>query len=267
MIDLLMCAPDHFGVSYVINPWMEPHVGLSDHGVAVRQWSALRAILAEAAAIDEIPAARGLPDMVFTANAGLAIGRKAIVSRFYAPVRRGEELHFRRWFAQRGFEIEPWPEDVCFEGAGDALLDESRKLIWCAHGFRSDEAAAALVQAAFDMETDSLRLVDPLFYHLDTCLCPLSDGGLIYYPPAFDADSRARIEARTAPEDRIEVSEGDAVRFACNAVDVGGRIVLNDASPALQARLRERGFTPTLTPLGEFLKAGGGAKCLVLRIP
>jgi len=264
---LLMCPPDHYGVDYVINPWMAPHVGLADHSRATRQWRNLRERLACHAQIDEIAPARGLPDMVFTANAGLAHGRTAIVSRFFAPVRRGEEFHFRNWFAQHGYHIAQWPDDVCFEGAGDALVDEARNLVWCAHGFRSDIAAASLVGEILSVRTETLRLVNPHFYHLDTCLCPLSDGGLMYYPPAFDEASLARICALTTPHDRIEIDARDAASFACNAVEIDGRVFLNDASAALCDRLRARGMEPVTTPLGEFLKAGGGAKCLVLRLP
>jgi arginine dihydrolase len=264
---LLMCPPDHYGVAYVINPWMEPHVGLADHGRATKQWRDLREILAQFAQIDEIVPARGLPDMVFTANAGFAHGDTAVASRFFAPARRGEELHFRKWFVDNGFRLASWPDDVFFEGAGDALIDAARGIIWCAHGFCSDPEAASLLQQIFDVETEPLRLVDPHFYHLDTCLCPLADGGLLYYPPAFDEASRVRIEARVPAHDRIAVSDSDAARFACNAVDLAGRVVMNDASPELRRRLSERGLAPLTTPLGEFLKAGGGAKCLILRLP
>jgi N-dimethylarginine dimethylaminohydrolase len=261
-----MCPPEHYGVAYVINPWMAPHVGLADHARATRQWRDLRSILSPLIDIEEIAPARGLPDMVFTANAGFALGDRAIVSRFFAPVRRGEELHFRNWFLHRGYLIAAWPEEVCFEGAGDALMDGARNVVWCAHGFRSDPQAAALVGRSFDIETVPLRLIDPHFYHLDTCFCPLSDGGVLYYPPAFDAASRERIEKRVPPRHRIAVSEADAKYFACNAVEVEGRVVMNNASADLCERLLARGLEAVTTPLDEFLKAGGGAKCLVLRV-
>jgi N-dimethylarginine dimethylaminohydrolase len=261
-----MCPPDHFGVAYVINPWMEPHVGLSNHALATSQWRALRERLAAFALIEEIAPARGLPDMVFTANAGFTIDDKAIVSRFFAPARRGEELHFRNWFVENGYRILAWPDDVFFEGAGDALFDVSRNVVWCGHGFRSDARAPALLQETTGVETQALRLVDPHFYHLDTCLCPLSDGGLIYYPPAFDEASLRMIEARVSDCDRIAVCEHDAARFACNAVEISGNVIMNDASPELSERLRARGLQAVKTPLDEFLKAGGGAKCLVLRL-
>lgn len=118
----------------------------------------------------------------------------------------------------------------------------------------------------FAREAIRLRLVDPRFYHLDTCFCPLAGGWLMYYPPAFDADSREVIAAMTPERKRIEVSETDAMSFACNSVDVDGHLYMNDASDELQSQLRDAGFAPVLTPLSEFLKAGGSAKCLTLKL-
>ncbi|HUY67931.1 MAG TPA: nitrate reductase, partial [Alphaproteobacteria bacterium] len=111
-----------------------------------------------------------------------------------------------------------------------------------------------------------LRLVDPRFYHMDTCLCPLAGGYLMYYPPAFEAESRAKIESEIAPGKRIAVGDEDALAFACNAVDLEGHIFLNQATPALQEKLRAAGLTPVITPLSEFHKAGGTAKCLTLKL-
>jgi lysine-ketoglutarate reductase/saccharopine dehydrogenase-like protein (TIGR00300 family) len=116
------------------------------------------------------------------------------------------------------------------------------------------------------VEVLSLRLMDERFYHLDTCLCPLSDGTLLYYPPAFDFHSNRLIEARVSPEKRLAVGESDALAFACNAVNVGQSVILNQASAALRQQLEERGYTVVETPLTEFLKAGGAAKCLTLRL-
>jgi N-dimethylarginine dimethylaminohydrolase len=263
---LLMCAPQHFGVDYVINPWMENQIGCTQLTRAREQWENLRSHLATAISLDFVAPVEGLPDMVFTANAGLAIDDKAVVARFYARERRAEEEYFRGWFERAGFLIAPWPEETAFEGAGDALLDRARDLIWCGYGWRSSDRAPALLERIFEKRVVGLRLIDPRFYHLDTCLCPLPGGWILYYPEAFDEKSRAHIAALAPKEMRIEVSKEDAASFACNAVAVGHRIFMNDASTGLQARLRAAGFLPTLTPLTEFLKAGGAAKCLTLEV-
>jgi N-dimethylarginine dimethylaminohydrolase len=263
---ILMCPPHYYGVDYVINPWMQGQLGRTDRTLAHRQWDALRQVLSAGAEIALVEAQPGLPDMVFTANAGMVRGNIAVVSRFRAPERQGEESFFRAWFEQNGFSIAPWPQEVFFEGAGDALFDRDRDLIWSGCGFRSDIAAASLLGTAFDCESVPIRLIDPRFYHLDTCLFPLDSGWLMYYPPAFDAASLDEIGHRVPKEKRIAVSEADALRFACNAVELDGRVIMNGASQELQARLHAAGFTPVVTPLSEFLKAGGTAKCLTLKL-
>ncbi len=263
---ILMCAPDHFGVDYVINPWMENHVGRADRALAQEQWSNLRRHLSASADVAFVPAAAGLPDMVFTANAGLVVGDTVVVSRFRARERQPEEQLFKDWFEARGFRVAPWPGDVRFEGAGDALLDRAQPLIWCGYGWRTSEEAPKLLQDAFERETVALRLVDPRFYHLDTCFCPLAGGALLYYPPAFDEASQATIEALVPKEKRIAAADRDALSFACNAVEVNGRVFMNDASDELKNELADAGFTPVITPLSEFFKAGGAAKCLTLKL-
>ncbi|MGA8170087.1 MAG: arginine deiminase-related protein [Methylocystis sp.] len=263
---LLMCAPAHYGVAYAINPWMEHQIGKADNARAARQWNNLAHQLASEAELSFVAPSPSLPDMVFTANAGLAIAGTVVVSHFAKRERRPEERLFRDWFERAGFEIAPWPEGVAFEGAGDALVDRSRSLIWCGHGWRSSPSAGKLLERLFARRVVSLRLVDPRFYHLDTCFCPLADGWLLYYPPAFDAASRQAIVELVPAEKRIEVDESDARRFACNAVEASGRVFMNDASPALRRRLRDAGFDPVRTDLSEFIRAGGAAKCLTLRL-
>ena len=262
----LMCPPDFFGVSYVINPWMEGQQGHTDATRAKKQWNALHDRIARAADVSLIAPHAGLPDQVFTANAGLALDGRVLLSRFRCPQRRGEEFWWRDWFEKAGYDLVAPPKHLSFEGAGDALVDEAREKIWLGHGFRSDEAMAPIVTEVFGRETIPLRLTDPRFYHLDTCFCPLPSGGLLYYPGAFDANSRAAIERRVAPEHRIAVDEEDATKFCCNAVALHGALLLNDASPALCEHLRAKNLEPVLLPLSEFIKAGGAAKCLTLRI-
>jgi N-dimethylarginine dimethylaminohydrolase len=263
---ILMCPPDFFGVAYVINPWMEGQIALTDPGEALRQWDALKALVSAEAEIALAPSQTGLPDLVFTANAGLPKGGRVVLSRFRCPERRGEEAVFRAFFVRRGYEIVDPPPGLSFEGAGDALFDDARDLLWVGHGFRSDRDAAPFLEQIFSTQTVSLTLVDRRFYHLDTCLCPLPGGYLLYFPGAFDDASRAAIEAVVPPERRIAVEEPDAETFCCNAVALGGKVILNRASDSLRRRLVDAGLAPVLTPLSQFIKAGGAAKCLTLEI-
>jgi N-dimethylarginine dimethylaminohydrolase len=262
----LMCSPSLYDVNYVINPWMEGNVHGSSRENAERQWERLHAALAGLARVELVEPQAGSPDMVFTANAGLVRKGTVALSRFLHPERQGEEPHFRKWFDDSGFAVRELPRAVPFEGEGDALFEADNSRLWAGHGMRSREASHTYLQDTWDVEVISLRLVDPRFYHLDTCFCPLFGGYLLYFPEAFDFVSQARIAARYPEEKRIAVSLQDALRFACNAINVGRTILLNEVSLQLSDRLESQGFRVIQVPLSEFLKAGGAAKCLVLRL-
>jgi N-dimethylarginine dimethylaminohydrolase len=261
-----MCPPDHFEVDYVINPWMDGHTGSLDPDLAREQWDGLRAAIAECAELVLLEPKPGLPDLVFTANAGFVYGERAVPSHFMPHERRPEEPYLRAWFDENGFDVRVLPDDVAFEGAGDALIDRCGPWLWVGHGFRTELVAHDYLRQWFDLEIVSIRLVDPRFYHIDTCLCPLEGGYLLYHPPAFDARSRAEIELRVPAARRIPVSVENAGHFACNAVNVGRRIFINRAGATLTRALEERGFEVIQVPLSEFLKAGGSAKCLTLKL-
>ncbi len=265
-IRFLMCSPDHYDVDYVINPWMEGNIHKSSRDAATVQWEKLYHALKERAIVDLVKPQLGWPDMVFTANAGLILGNNVVLSRFRHKERQGEEPFFKEWFTDNGFTVYELPKDLPFEGAGDALFDREGRWLWAGYGFRTELDSHPLIAKWLDTEVISLRLIDERFYHLDTCFCPLSGGYLLYYPPAFDGYANHLIEGRIPAEKRIIVQEPDAVNFACNAVNVNQIVVMNKISEDLRSRIAEVGFEVVETPLSEFLKAGGAAKCLTLRV-
>jgi lysine-ketoglutarate reductase/saccharopine dehydrogenase-like protein (TIGR00300 family) len=265
-VRILMCAPHHYDVDYAINPWMEGNIHRSSRDLAEAQWQKLYEVLKTAATIDLVEPQPGWPDMVFAANAGLILGDTVVLSRFFHPERQGEEPYFQAWFESQGYTVHQLPKSLPFEGAGDALFDRAGGWLWAGYGFRSELDAHPYVAKWLDVEVLSLRLVDRRFYHLDTCFCPLTDGYLLYYPAAFDTYSNRLIELRVPAEKRIAIGELDAIEFACNTVNIDRLVVLNQASDELKQLLEDRGFKVVETPLTEFLKAGGAAKCLTLRV-
>jgi N-dimethylarginine dimethylaminohydrolase len=263
----LMCAPKFFDVQYVINPWMEGNLHSASIPLAEEQWQRLHRAVSTHAEVRLVGPQPGLPDMVFTANAGLVHKGIAALSRFRCAERSGEEEHFRRWFSEAGFAVREIPADTPFEGEGDALFTPDGRRLWAGHGWRTAEASHRCLQQLWPgCEVVPLRLIDPRFYHLDTCFAPLANGDLLYYPPAFDADSLARVDEYYEPGNRITVGEEDALRFACNAVNIGEQMVLNQISNNLLQKLESRGFAITQVQMSEFLKAGGAAKCLCLKL-
>ena len=263
---ILMCPPDHFSVDYVINPWMAGQEGGPDQALVKEQWNTLKDTISEYADVVTMDPQPELPDLVFTANAGVVLGKKAIASHFMPMERRPEEPHNKGWFRDNGFELLDLDEKIGFEGAGDCLFDRGGEWLWTGYGFRTEIEAHAEIQAYFDVEVVSIRLTDSRFYHIDTAFCPLNGGFLMYHPPAFDFDSRVAIESRIPPHKRIVVDTMDAGNFACNAVNIGDTVILNKASDPLKARLMLNGFKVREVNLSEFLKAGGSAKCLTLKL-
>ena len=123
---LLLCPPDHYGIEYEINPWMSRARG-ADIEATKAQWKGLFEKLSGLdCQIDLITPQPKLPDMVFTANAGLTVGKKFIPSNFRHEERAGEAPHFARWMKEHGYEVIWLPENLYFEGEGDALFVRTR---------------------------------------------------------------------------------------------------------------------------------------------
>ncbi len=259
---ILMCPPDYYGIEYEINPWMSRARG-STPEAARRQWDGLYQTLVRLGVTVELLMPQpGLPDLVFTANAGLIFRERFFSSRFRHEVRARETPYFDAWFAAHGFKVEHLPGDFYFEGAGDALFCGSS--LFAGYRIRSDVQGHQHLARELGKLVLPLELVNPRFYHLDTCFCPLAPGEAIYYPGAFDAYGQKVLESHVPS--LIPVVEAESHRFACNAVVVGKTVVTNTGCDRLAADLLARGYEPVATPLDEFLKAGGSAKCLTLRL-
>ena len=259
---ILMCPPQYFGVEYEINPWMNRERQV-DHDLAISQWESLRDILKSLGVSIELVAPQpGLPDLVFTANAAMMFQNRAILSRFRHEQRQGEEQYFRANLIDAGFEVVELPDGHFFEGAGDALF--CGETLFGGYRIRSTAKSLQAVGGLIDREVIPLELVDGRFYHLDTCFCPVNAETAIWFPGAFDEYGQQVLQSMIP--DLITLEEVEAVEFAANAVVVGRHVVTNSGCPQLADELRTRGLESIDTPLGEFVKAGGSAKCLTLRL-
>lgn len=262
----LMCPPEHFDVVYEINPWMDRRVAV-DREAAWHQWQALVATLTEAGAeVERMAPHPWLPDLVFTANAGLVWGDVAVASRFRDPERQGETAHDTAWFGRRGYRLAPLPPGVVQEGAGDALPFMAREtahpVLVAGHGIRSHRAGAGALARLLGVRVVPVELVDPRLYHLDLAFCPLGPGRALVVPEAFTAGSRRVLEA-LVPEPLV-LGVDDALTFCANSVVVGSTVVMPTCPPAVGRRLEAWGYDVAVVPVTEFKKAGGAVRCLTL---
>jgi len=258
----LMCPPEHFGVLYEINPWMHTEVRV-DLDRAREQWDGLVTTLRDAGAtVDVMEPHPELPDLVFTANAGIVNGMQFVPARFRHPQRRGESPYDREWFAARGYRIDELPEDVCHEGAGDALPYAGGLV--SGYRFRSDAAAHADLSRLTGASVRSIELVDERLYHLDLTFCPLDGRRAIVAPLGWDAYGRRVMEAIVA--EPLVLDDDETLAFVANSVVVDSRIVMPSCPPRVGRQLEAWGFDVAVAPVYEFLKAGGGCRCLTLAL-
>jgi N-dimethylarginine dimethylaminohydrolase len=262
-----MCPPQHFGVLYEINPWMHTEVRV-DVDLARSQWEGLVANLRAAGAeVEPMAPAEHVPDLVFTANAGLVSGDLFVPSHFRFPERQPETEVFAAWFEAAGSRVRRLPTELDHEGAGDALPffgADGRAVLLSGYRPRSDAAAGSVLSGLLGCPVRSVELVDERLYHVDLTFCPLDDRRAICAPLGWDAYGRA-VVTDLVPEP-LWLEDEEALSFCANSVVVGTNIVM-PVVPARVGRILEGwGFSVVETPVSEFLKAGGGCRCLTLAL-
>lgn len=259
----LMCQPRYYTIAYEINPWMNIK-NLPDPIRSNVQWEGLYNVLQRVGAeISLIKPVADLPDMVFTANAGLIYKDKVILGHFRHVERQGEEKYYEKWFSELGYKCYRLPHGLSFEGEGDTVYYKDRILL--GYGFRTDMLSHPYIGDITGREHKSLRLINPHFYHLDTCLLFIKELDLIvYYPEAFHPESIREIEE--LPSKILRVSREDANLFICNSVCIGMNLILYKCSDSLSAKLKEYGMNIISSDTSEFMKSGGSVRCMVLRL-
>jgi N-dimethylarginine dimethylaminohydrolase len=263
----LMCRPQHFGVLYEINPWMHREVSVRPDE-ALAQWQGLvdtlRAAGAEVMVMEPRPE---VPDLVFTANAGVVNGDQFVPSHFRHPERQPETPINREWFASHGWRVDALPEDLRHEGAGDALPfteEHGRTVLLSGYSFRSDATAATRLSSLVGCPVWPVELVDPRLYHLDLTFCPLDDRRAIVAPSGWDTYGRKVVES-LVPEPLV-LDDDEAVSFCANSVVVDSTVIMPRVPTRVGRQLEAWGFTVAESPVDEFLKAGGGCRCLTLAL-
>jgi N-dimethylarginine dimethylaminohydrolase len=262
---VLMCRPDYYDIEYEINPWMNK-TRKANHQRAVEQWEGLFQVIQECGAkVELVPPVRGLPDMTFAANAGLLYDGKIILANFKVIERKGEVSYTQSWFEKAGFNVVNRPgidqHISYFEGAGDALHTTNKLFVGC--GFRSEREFYENSEHFDPKKLVICELVNPYYYHIDTCFCPLNDHQAIWFPAAFSKESRERMSQEI---ELIAVEEEEARRFACNSVVLNQYVIMPSGCPKLGEILKSRGFTVRSCEVDEYIKAGGACKCLTMKL-
>lgn len=257
---VLMCRPEHFTVSYRINPWMHPEEP-TDTSLALTQWNALYDTYQDLGFdVHLIDGLQGLPDMVYAANGGFVLDGIAYGAKFHYPERGPEGPAYMEWFRANGFQVAE-PQEVN-EGEGDFLLVGDS--ILAASGFRSDRGSHQEIASIYGREVVSLQLINPSYYHLDTALAVIDPTTIAYLPSAFD-DASLSILRKRYP-DAIIATEEDASILGLNSFSDGHNVVIAARATTFAKDLQDRGYNPIGVDLSELLLGGGGVKCCTLEL-
>lgn len=258
---VLTCSPKYFTVAYEINPWMST-ANQVDLGDSIKEWTSLTVTFRDLGLeIEQVEPEPDLPDLVFTANAGLVYRNNFFPSNFRFKERQPERKVFVDWFKSQGHRIVNLPKELIFEGAGDALFCGNK--LFLGFGFRSVKSVADFLAPRIpDFEIVSLGLSNPYFYHLDTCFSPLPSGHFIYYPDAFDDESRLKLQNLGG----YEITEELCINYGCNLVFIDQTLVTGFSDSRLMNIAREEGLKLKVVEMTEFMKSGGGVRCTTLFI-
>ncbi|GAA4975847.1 dimethylarginine dimethylaminohydrolase family protein [Actinoplanes utahensis] len=257
----LLCSPDHFDVTFEINPWMTTE-RRPDREQSWNEWFGLVSELrAAGAVVHHFPSLPGLSDMVFPTDVGVVDGDRFVRGRFRHPERRDEAAHGADWLLERGFTEIPWPDDPDMYLEGGDVVRFADGLL-CGNGPRTSPAAAEHLSRVLGVPVVTVPIVDPRFYHLDMSFFPLDERQAMYAPDVWDSEGQRAVE-KLVPEPLL-ISIEEALTFSANAVMVGRTAIMPACPPRIRAELESRGFTVRIAPVGEFLKAGGGIRCMAL---
>ncbi|MCB0327489.1 MAG: hypothetical protein KDD52_07715 [Bdellovibrionales bacterium] len=262
----LLCPPEYFKVIDQKNPHMKDQEGKVNYDLAQQQWKKVKKAFAQSYEVFTVPATESLEDMVFSANP-VFVGKDSegekicVLANMVHPSRRKEVAAFQEWFEQQGYRMCHIPDGQFFEGYGDALWHPGRRLIWAGHGFRSDSKVYDQLGQIFDSDVVSLKLQHEYFYHLDTCLSPISQSVALYFPGAFDRAGQDLIQ--TLFSDAIEVPEQEALYgFACNSFGIDQKVFIHQGNTHSCKELEKRGYEVIELDTSEFIKSGGSVSCM-----
>ncbi len=274
---ILLGDPTAFDIRWAINAHMLTESGTLqsvDHARSRAQWSALRSTCERLGfRVLVLPSAPGLCDQVFVANPAFPFSDpvsgapSVLLSHMRHAERQREPELLGEFLCGQGVRVVRCDTADSFEGTGDLLTVPGQRLLFGGLGPRSERVGLEEAARVADADLVLLRLPDPRYYHLDTCLAFLDARTALWVPEAFPEEERRLLVALIPRLLTVPGTEG-VDGFAGNAYCPDGRHVLLDvAARETTALLAREGFVPVPLDTSEFRKSGGSVFCLKLALP
>ena len=220
-----------------------------------------------------IPPRTKLPDVVFTANAGLYLPRlpqhTVLLSNMKHLSRAKETPFVQKYLHDLGIKTILFPKKEVFEGQGEAKWFYEGKLLVVGYGFRSTAATIPLLQRVLDKVYHKHNVIPPKvvgmemalakFYHLDIAMACTDSTSCVAHTYAFKHPSKL--------EKWVNVRWMDTKDpFALNMIVLKDRVVTHKLRYAKEKRLLEKVIGKPIVEIdvSEFEKSGGSVRCMIL---
>jgi len=270
---VLMCKPEYFEVNYSGNEFMKGNIDNVDRSKALAQWNALKDVYVnlgfEVVLIEPV---KDLVDMVFTANQSLpfldASGKKKVIlSKMKNEQRKEEVKYFKDFYLKRDYEVIELPEEIkYFESMGDCVIDFDRNILFGGFGFRTDEKTYDIIAKYTDFKIVKLKLINPVLYHLDTCMSVLNSETAVIQRSAFDEAGYNLI--RESFKNIVYSDEKENLQyFVCNCHCPDNKnVIVQKGSIKFVEDITKTGLNLIEVETGEFMKSGGSVFCMKIMI-
>lgn len=273
---VLLCTPRYFDIIDVKNVHMQGNIGTTNKDKVQEQWDALKSaydklqhdkVLREVSVIE---GAEGCEDMVFCANQTfpwkMNDGTEVVVmSKMRHPSRQREVSYFEDFFTAKGFKPLHFKDVKMFEGMGDVIPHPGKYLVYGGYGHRTTAEAYEELVAMLQVPVVALELVNPKFYHLDTCFVPLSENSVMLCKEAFTEEGLAMIQQLFKYVHFIPEQEAvDCFSLNAHAFEINGvkTAILQKGSTVTVDILKQEGYNVIEIETSEFMRSGGSVFCM-----
>jgi N-dimethylarginine dimethylaminohydrolase len=209
-------------------------------------------------------------DAVFATDTGEQIQESFLLGSLKNPRRHGEERCTVALLAQRKIPVRQLP-GLTIEG-GDLIYSPIYETLFVGEGFRNTDHPTKDISQAFPkIRVLPVGLVKAEHYHLDCCFMVLSQGEILVYKDAIDANAfdaicqLAQANHKPAP---FLIQQQEALSFGTNLVCVGKNIfhAENSLSEKTLTQLADWGYQCHSIQYDALHRSGGSIRCSTLAI-
>lgn len=283
VLELLLCPPEFLSTKVRNNMWMKKMNGKElevNVDKAMAQWHDMYSLFTHEAIVYLLPPDKRYQDQVYVTNAGVVlphVGKTIILSKYKAEGRPGEEIELKDFAEVLDYETVQCPH--FFEGEAELKWVKDNIYIG-GYGIRSDIEAFDWMEKKFDAKIIKVKETDPLTYHLDCSVFPISEDKVICNSDLVKGETLKEVEKITEP---IMITKKEAEFSLTNCLRIGS-VIYNATSiksmkkdddeypwekqknEKLEKICRDVGLEMVWVDLGELNKSGAALSCCILHL-